>query len=482
MLSIKGKFIWLIILSIAGLVLAVSFSANAFLDIKYTSYIYLILAGLGMYKLAHVVPYSILPRFFILVYFMLYAALIDVLFYGKVNVEYGFFLVRDALKSSFIQSAIANIALIGLIGLLIGIIIATFNYRKPKIVDETVSAYKPRKTLSLPVFVAFGLLLTLVKSATTSSKTIFTQAYATNISDSFSETNVFGSTITYLVIGFLLLLWLDIEFTPKKKTRKIKTRIYLVFLFFHVIWFDILRGDRDTTGLIIAVFVLSILNIKYHNFIEKSQIKFIRKRAIKRLIPFMAVMLIFFVIDAVRNSIAESGYQSSRVGQKFESIYKNGTWFGGFSATVGMMQEYKDYDLEFLNGQTYIDYVLSIPPGPVANFIGYERPINKDNSPSRWYVGYTVGGNSPVVVHFKNFGAFGVLIFMAIFGYIIARAEVFFRSKPSFWSRFIYGSLFVVSLHWFWYGDMYFIRIMMMALIAYPIYNVIVQVRTAKTI
>jgi hypothetical protein len=123
-------------------------------------------------------------------------------------------------------------------------------------------------------------------------------------------------------------------------------------------------------------------------------------------------------------------------------------------------------------GRTYLQYVLSLPPGFITRALGVERPIETDRGPNFWFTDISAGGVHVVTVPFRNLLAPGAFVVLLLYGYLIARSEI--AGQRSFWlARLWYGSMFVVSAQWFWYGDIVFIREVMSFGAAAAVYAVV---------
>jgi hypothetical protein len=75
-----------------------------------------------------------------------------------------------------------------------------------------------------------------------------------------------------------------------------------------------------------------------------------------------------------------------------------------------------------------------------------------------------------VLVPFRNFGMAGAFGVLALIGWFVGWVEIR-NDARRFWGRFIFGSLGVVSFFWFWYGDMYLVRVLMSVAILGPAYR-----------
>ena len=101
--------------------------------------------------------------------------------------------------------------------------------------------------------------------------------------------------------------------------------------------------------------------------------------------------------------------------------------------------------------------ILSLPPGFVADFFLYERPLNRLQGPS-YELSFGMGGVHSIVVPFKNFRILGVFLIPAIWSYIFSRYERNSVRKLSAINLSLLITVVMVSPEWLWYGDKYSIN------------------------
>ena len=102
--------------------------------------------------------------------------------------------------------------------------------------------------------------------------------------------------------------------------------------------------------------------------------------------------------------------------------------------------------------------------------LGIQRPLESDRGPNWWFIGISAGGIHIVLVPYRNFGMAGAFGVLALIGWFVGWVEIR-NDTRRFWGRFLYGALGVVSFFWFWYGDMYLIRVLMSVAILGPAYR-----------
>jgi hypothetical protein len=128
------------------------------------------------------------------------------------------------------------------------------------------------------------------------------------------------------------------------------------------------------------------------------------------------------------------------------------------------------------HGQTYLDLVGSIMPGFVANWIGYERPIDAFHGPA-WQMRYGIGGTHAVVVPFLNFRMAGVFLVIAFWGYIFAKIEHSVIRRLTVVNLALLGTVAMAVPHWLWYGEKY----IMNALILWLVLSVVYRIRVSRS-
>jgi hypothetical protein len=139
-----------------------------------------------------------------------------------------------------------------------------------------------------------------------------------------------------------------------------------------------------------------------------------------------------------------------------EGTLFNGTWTAALLTPLATLGDYYFGERDYLFGKTYLDFFLSIPPTPVANFFNYDRPITSWSGPA-WDVSYGAGGTYISVVPFMNFSMIGVFVQTALVGLLIATID---RKVSGYSPMWTLASFAVGVVLWgvFWYGEMYLLR------------------------
>lgn len=277
-----------------------------------------------------------------------------------------------------------------------------------------------------------------------------------------SESSFGFSGLAFLAYALLIGACLDIERENVAERRLAKLAIYVTAVLFLLLVINFLRGSRNATGFVIA---LAALYLTRQSSVTSTS-------AHKRLGPYLLVVsglaVLFIALIEVRMARA---YYADGAYTAFDGLrdlsYKNQTWMGATYSLVGLSDMYLSNDMPLQWGRTYLDYALSLPPSFVADAIGYSRPIGEEGrGPSWWFVGtYTVGGIHPAVPAFANLAMPGVFLLMVAIGHFTARLDAWAQAG-TYRARLYYATVFMGSLHWFWYGDMYLIRAIMGAMAA----------------
>lgn len=95
-----------------------------------------------------------------------------------------------------------------------------------------------------------------------------------------------------------------------------------------------------------------------------------------------------------------------------------------------------------------------MPPGFVADALGYTRPIDGLNGPA-WEMRYGIGGTHASVVPFLNFRMVGVLFVTAVWAYALHASERRALTRLTVARLAFLGTMIMTSPHWLWYGEKY---------------------------
>jgi len=275
-----------------------------------------------------------------------------------------------------------------------------------------------------------------------------------------------------VVLVLIVVLYVDTEQEQRTTAATIKRRILVCLVIVAVLPFQLLKGNRASAGLVaalVAMYLTARTPVKSGGFSIGPR----GRRAVAALILPVSFVA-FAAVGVLRSSIHETGFHAQATISGIEGFAAHGTWEAIFATNLAAASDASSGRNMRLGGQTYVDYVRSLPPGPVAKAIGFQRPLNEMRGPAWWSRGVSIGGVDVVVVPFRNFGIAGVIIEMGLIGIFLAHVEFGAHSYGRF-GRALYGTVILSSLFWFWYGDLYVVRAFMGVAILWPAYRFMVR-------
>jgi len=419
---------------------------------------------------------SLLPRFMILVYSLPFA----VLFGYVINPDFIWMFTPRGLEIISDQLVIRQmvmVGLIGLLGLLAGIRWASIRIGGNAAFVDRAIVHRPSQTLAAPVFYALIPIAILFSWLSAPPETILETTYATGQSDAVASTINFPAAymVSYIL---LLILFIDAEREKRSSWRRTKFLAIGLATAYIVVVLQLLRGDRESSGLVVALtalYVTSPAGVR-----QARRLASIAKSRIRRLLlPMAGLVAVFIALGSLRGTLSQASAAAEILSpiQAVELGLSQNTWTAVLWTNLSLAWEYREGLLEYKYGQTYVDYALSLPPGVITRMLGYERPLESWRGIA-WEdaAGVSSGGLHVVVPPFRNFGAFGVFAVLMLYGFIIARIEQRGESG-TLGARVIWGSMFCSSFLWFWYGDMSFIRALMIAGLVYVAYRVALSIQ-----
>ncbi|MFO1422293.1 MAG: hypothetical protein U1F70_01370 [Candidatus Competibacteraceae bacterium] len=380
--------------------------------------------------------------------------------------------VNPYMVDQTIIELMSIIGAVGAIGLIIGI-----SYSSSKLANRSykgVPNYKITgkiKTLPMPFFLAWTAIGIVASWLFAPEQTIFTAAYTE--SKSISSNWNFGS-IWMISYAFLAFAFADSLFEISKNIRRLKKQIIIYSILFIVIWLQLLRGDRESLPFVLGCFLM--------HYIWNNRLTLLEKRKI----PWKRILLWILVIFSISNIIGT--LRSNVVGKDVfliavtleESIKNNdefkiddlfsGTWSAALLSPLSISGDYVNNMLSIKYGKTYIDLLVSIMPGFIADWIGYIRPIDSWNGPA-WEMRYGIGGTHAVVVPFINFKIIGVFLIIFIWSFALAKIEFKATKNPNVFNLSLLVIMTTALPHWLWYGEKNIINSLIIWLILSLLYR-----------
>ena len=379
----------------------------------------------------------------------------------------------------------AELGAVGCCGLLAGIL-ANYSFCEQRLLQVRVS---PKTWNLVAYFIFLGLSIAASKLAAP-ALTIFSANYTGT--GGAAESMNFGSAglASYILLQFCLA---DVIFESQQGLRLLKLAGWIAALLFIVVWLQFAHGDRECIPMVLAS---AVVFWKWGAPIfAASSMGRIAIRCVTT-VAFLLVLLSGFALQTVRYNMAGKSLDSlasvtlktlsaedplgttltddtpkvvrdidegSREpgadrGWWFDELDRRipaGTWSAVLLTPLSIAGDEVRGLLHWRWGRTYVDMVASLPPGFLADLLGYRRPIDANNGPAH-EMRYGEGGTHVVVVPFMNFGLFGVVAILGIWGGIGAYVERWSVSpggKYAVEKVAVFGSVLTVIPQWIWYGD-----------------------------
>ena len=411
-----------------------------------------VLAAWGLWSV-RLTQLSLLPRLMIVLYTMPFSVTLGYL--GSSDYTWWWTPTALALLSDrVLLEQMMAIGVTGLAALLAGLkAIEASRVRGHDIVDAD-AVKSPRTVLDAVAFVAALGLATALSWIYAPRTSIFEEMYAAEGTEGlYQDLNFYGAFLASYIV--FVLLFVDAE-CSRPAARRWKQLAVLGTTLFILIFLQLLRGDREIVGLLAALAILYVTEPMH------GRAGRVGSRAWRRMLglalPSLVLVVILIAVGAARYEL--SGGDVSAAGELLAVGFAHSTWTAVLLTNLAMAAQLQDGRIEYLYGETYIQYILSLAPGIVTHYLGFERPIEAKNNPGYWFIGISSGGNHVVNVPFKNFGIFGVAAILFVYGMAIGYWEkIGVGTRRS--CRLVYGAITASSFMWFWYADMNVIRALM---------------------
>ena len=411
-----------------------------------------LLAGWGL-KSMRLTRLSLLPRLMIVLYVMPFSVTLGYL--GSSDYTWWWTPTVLALLSDrvLIQQMMA-IGMTGLAALLAGLKATEASWVGTWDLVDAGAVESPGRTLDAIAFVAALGLSTALSWVYAPRTSIFEEMYAAEGTEGlYQDLNFYGAFLASYIL--LVLLFVDAEYSPPAARRWKRLGVLGTTLFI-LIFLQLLRGDREIVGLLAALAILYVtepMRDRAGRFRGKEW-----RRMLGLALPILVLVPVLIVVGAARYEL--SGSDVSDTGELLATGFAHSTWTAVLLTNLAMAAQLQDGRIEYLYGETYVQYLLSLVPGIVSHYVDFERPIEATNNPGYWFIGISSGGNHVVNVPFKNFGIFGVAGVLCIYGLVIGYWEKRGVGNRR-WCRLVYGAITASSFMWFWYADMNVIRALM---------------------
>jgi hypothetical protein len=349
------------------------------------------------------------------------------------------------------EDIVRLMSMMGAVGA-VGFMAGTVLLRRTVDAGTATSQFDLRKSLSVPMFIAWifaALMLSWIKAP---GETIFVSNYGESAAPG-NEWN-FGSSwmISY---AFLLFCLGDAMYDPV--AGKLKRKVVLFAFLVIVVWFQLLRGDRESLPCVVAALLM------YYVWGQGLRVAVTAGVANKKVLfaGFFAIALISFVIALLRSRSESIGTGADLLGEiaylrdlgvfRLDNLI-HGTWSGVLLTPLSTAGSYLAGTLSLNFGQTYLDFLLSSVPGVVADLIGFVRPIDALRGPA-YEMRYGLGGTHAVVVPFMNFRMAGIFFVIALWSFVFALVERRALKSVNVQNLALLGVIAMAAPHWLWYGE-----------------------------
>lgn len=340
------------------------------------------------------------------------------------------------------------------------------------------------KTFPLPMFfvwVGMAIVLTWISAP---AETVFTVVYTESASPARNWNFASSWLFSYAFVAFVLA---DAIFEPSPGLARIKRWTVLLAMLVIVVWFQFLRGDRESLPLVPAALLM------YYAWGKGARR---RSRSAARVSwPVIGLLLALVFVANIVVGTLRSYLTAVRSLSDLQSIVSDlwaggafrvdnmlgGTWSAVLLTPLSIAGDYIHGTLSLHYGQTYVDLVGSIIPGFVADWIGYARPIDAFNGPTTEMI-YGLGGTHATVVPFLNFRMAGVFIILSAISFLVARVERLSVTRLTPSRLALLGILATAIPHWLWYGDKNIVNALIMWGMLTVLYRLRLSTRSAPSL
>lgn len=370
----------------------------------------------------------------------------------------------------------AMIGAVGGLGFVLGV-----SLKRRRLAWTTMSTdVRAEKSLSFPLWLMWIIAGVGLSWLAAPQETIFTAAYT--VSKSLLEGANFSSAwmVSY---GFLIFAFCDAVLDGNRARKALKIKWVVFAIAFIVIYLQLMRGDRESLPLVLALFL-----IYFHWSAppsNKSGTGLLWLKISMLGVILLAAAMIFGVLrstvvglDAGQFFAVLAGLRESGSIRISNMLY--GTWSAALLTPLSVAGDYINGVLRLGLGKDYINFLLSMPPGFIADVFSYTRPIDGLNGPA-WEMRYGIGGTHASVVPFLNFRMIGVLFVTTVWAYALHASERGALTRLTVARLAFLGMMITVSPHWLWYGEKYAMNAVLIWLLLWWCYRFCVAVEHVFT-
>jgi hypothetical protein len=327
------------------------------------------------------------------------------------------------------------------------------------------------RTTTMPVWlgwVGIGVLLTALSAP---QETVFTAEYTKSASALDGANFSSAWMVSYVVLSFTFC---DALLERATDTKRLKLILMTASVLLVVVWYQLLRGDRES---IPWVFGLALVYFYWGAGITQRRGFTIPWHKITA--TTFALFVVSLVVQVLRSGLVDvpvsevinlflAFYQSDTIGSN--NVFA-GTWSAVLLTPLSVAGDHIYGLLRLKWGQDYLDLLLSIIPGFLADAIGYVRPLNANQGPA-WEMRYGIGGTHASVVPFINFSMLGVFLIPTLWSWFFASVEKLTLRRINVPKLSFLVTFAMAAPHWLWYGEKSAINALVMWLVLSFIYRV----------
>jgi hypothetical protein len=309
------------------------------------------------------------------------------------------------------------------------------------------------RTLATPIWIVWIIGGVALSWLAAPERTLFTAVY-TDSKSALDDAN-FGSAgmISYVLLAYTLCDAI-LDQNPLRKAFKMK--VVFGVIAFVLVYLQLLRGDRAAIP-----FVFSTILVYFYWALPLTQKHQLQIPWMKIMAGGFVLVVIAMVLGSTRHlltDIKDVGQLVGLLADLYESDVigvsnlLHGTWSAVLLTPLSVAGDYVYELLPLKLGEDYLNLLLSIPPGFMADAVGFQRPIDALAGPA-WEMRYGQGGTHAVVLPFMNFRMIGVLVVPAFWAYIFTRLEKKALKRLSATNLAFLCTVALAAPHWLWYGE-----------------------------
>lgn len=319
------------------------------------------------------------------------------------------------------------------------------------------------------LWIIFGLFFSTISAP---EKTLFAENYS-QLTGGINQNWNFSSAwmISYVILSFAFI---DSLVEGRLLYRKLKINISLFAIGYVIIWLQFFRGDRESLPWLFGIIISYYYWTK--NIEKTSEVIIVPWKKI--IFGVLLIAISSFIVGSLRDAI--SGSNIFEVGSLILEIFSNdstsinmiysGTWSAVLLTPLSIAGDYVNGLLSLKMGRDYLDIFLSLPPGFIADALGYVRPLNLMNG-AAWEIRYGLGGTHAVVLPFWNFRMIGVFFIQSLWGIYFMLTERKMLKKISVKNITFLVTVVMAAPHWLWYGEKAIINALIIWYIMSFLYN-----------